>query len=125
MVETAAQRDMDVRDVARVFYDIGDKLSMRWLREHIDQLPVDGQWHAHARANLRDELYAQHRNLAGRILDAYPGSANPVSSWIESNTEYVERVLLMLTDMRDQPQMDYATVSVAVRSLDHLMQATE
>jgi NAD-specific glutamate dehydrogenase len=59
------------------------------------------------------------------MLDAYPDSANPVSSWIESNTEYVERVLLMLTDMRDQPQMDYATVSVAVRSLDHLLQATE
>ncbi len=124
VVETAARRESDVLDVAAVFYGLGDRLGLKWLRESVDELAVEGQWHAHARGNLRDELYSQHRRLVGRVLETFPESRDPVSCWIEANTGNVERVSLMMNDMRDLPSMDYATVSVAVRSLDHLLLAT-
>jgi len=98
---------------------------LKWLRENVDALPVDGQWHAHARGNLRDELYARHRKLAARVLDTFAESKNPVESWMQANATDVDRILLMMKDMQDQAQMDYATVSVAVRSLGQLLQATE
>ena len=125
VVETAARREADVGDVATVFFGLGDKLHLKWLRENVNNLPVDGQWHAYARGNLRDELYSQHRKLAGRVLDAYPDSKKPVEDWIASNGGNVERILLMMSDMRNQQTVDYATVSVAVRSLEQLLQATK
>ena len=125
VVETAARRNTDVLSVATVFFGLGDRLGLKWLRESVEKLPVDGQWHAHARGNLRDELYSQHRRLAGKVLEALPGEKDPVKSWIGANGEAVERVSLMLSDMQNLPSMDYATVSVAVRSLEALLSKTK
>jgi glutamate dehydrogenase len=124
VVETAARRNTDVLSVATVFFGLGDKLSLKWLRESVEKLPVEGQWHAHARGNLRDELYSQHRRLAGRVLETYPEAKDPVNSWVQANVDDVERVSDMMNDMHDLASMDYATVSVAVRSLDQLLLAT-
>ena len=121
VVETAAQRKADVASVAIVFFGLGERLGLKWLRESVEKLPVAGQWHAHARGNLRDELYSQHRSLAGRVLEAFPDEKDPVKCWIEVNVEAVERVSFMLNDMQDLSSMDYATVSVAVRSLEGLL----
>jgi len=125
VVETAARRDTDVLGVATVFFGLGDRLSLKWLRESVEKLPVEGQWHAHARGNLRDELYSQHRKLAGRVLEAFGDSKDSVNSWITANTQHVERVSVMMKDMHDLPSMDYATVSVAVSSLNQLLLATK
>jgi glutamate dehydrogenase len=125
VVETAARRNTDVSSVATVFFGLGDSLGLKWLRESVEKLTVEGQWHAHARGNLRDELYSQHRRLAGRVLETYPDVKDPVNSWIQANADDVERVSNMMNDMHDLASMDYATVSVAVRSLDQLLLATK
>jgi glutamate dehydrogenase len=114
-----------VIDVATVFFGLGDSLSLKWLRESVENLPVEGQWHAHARGNLRDELYSLHRRLVGRVLEAFPDDKDPVGNWISVNAEGVERVSLMINDMRQLASMDYATVSVAVRSLEQLLKTTK
>jgi len=125
VVETAAKRKADVLSVATVFFGLGDRLGLKWLRECVEKLPVEGQWHAHARGNLRNELYSQHRRLAGRVLEAFPNEKDPVGSWVGVNTKVVERISLMLSDMQNLPAMDYATVSVAVRSLEELLTKTK
>ena len=111
--------------MATVFFGLGDSLGLKWLRESVEKLPVEGQWHANARGSLRDELYSQHRRLAGRVLEAYPDEKDPVKTWMAANREAVERVTLMLTDMQGLPAMDYATASVAVRSLEGLLAQTQ
>jgi len=125
VVETAARRKADVLSVATVFFGLGDRLGLRWLRESVEKLPVKGQWHAHARGSLRDELYAQHRKLAGRVLEAFPNEKDPVKSWVGVNAEPIEQISLMLNDMRNLPAMDYATVSVAVRALEVMLTKTK
>jgi glutamate dehydrogenase len=125
VVETAARRRTDVLDVASAFYGLGESLGLKWLRDSVENLPVEGRWHAHARGNLRDELYSQHRRLANMVLESCPDEKDAVKSWLSINAEAVERVSLMMNDMQNLPSMDYATVSVAVRSLDQLLQFTE
>ena len=125
VVETAAQRDSDVLDVATVFFGLDKRLGLKWLRENVEKLTVKGQWHAHARGNLRDELYSHHRKLAADILSNFSGSENPVDLWVEANLADYERFTMMVDDMHDLPSMDYATVSVAVHSLDQLIKATK
>jgi len=125
VVATAASKKMDVRSVATVFFGLGARLSLKWLRASVEKLPVDGQWHASARGNLRDELSSQHRRLATRVLECCPQVNEPVCKWIDDNSAEVEPVTQMMKDMRNLPSMDYATVSVAVRSLEQLLSATK
>ena len=124
VVETAARRQTDVLSVATVFFGLGDRLYLKWLRESVEKLPVEGQWHAHARGNLRDELYSQHRRLAGRVLETFADAKDPVNHWIEANADEALHITDMMNDMQRLASMDYATVSVAVRFLDQLLLAT-
>ncbi len=124
VVETAAQRGSDVVSVANVFFGLGERLGLKWLREGVEKLPVDGQWHAHARGNLRDELYSQHRRLAGRVLKAFPGQKDAVDCWLDSNRQSLERISLMMQDMQRLTSLDYAVISVAIRSLERLLKVT-
>jgi len=125
VVETAAQRDSDVLDVALVFFGLDSRLRLKWLRENVEKLTVEGHWHAHARGNLRDKLYAHQRKLAAEVLANFSGSGDPVDLWVNANNTEVGRFALMMNDMHELPSMDYATVSVAVHSLDQLIQATK
>jgi glutamate dehydrogenase len=124
MVETAAARKMDVRQAANIFLELGESLGLKWFRGNVEELSVEGQWHAHARGNMRDELYAHHRQLAESVLDSCGKADKPVACWIAQHQHDVERVIEMMKDMRNLPHMDYATLSVAVRSLGHLLSAT-
>jgi NAD-specific glutamate dehydrogenase len=125
VVATAAERKLAVKAVANVYFGLGESLGLKWLKGHIESLSVDGQWHAHARGNLRDELHSHHRQLVNRVLDAFGEKDDPVAGWTAEHQVDIDRVLEMMQDMRNLTQMDYATLSVAVRSLGQLLSATE
>ncbi len=124
IVETAARRQIDVKRVAAVFFGLGEQLRLKWLQESLEKLPVQGQWHAQARGNMREELYRQHHKLTARILEEFPDDKHPVASWVAANSEDVERALKLFESMRRMENMDYATLSVAVRCLDDLLVET-
>ena len=82
-------------------------------------------WHAHARGVSRDELFAQQRALAAQVLEKGTKSdgAALVDTWIKRDDAPLQFTLAMFADMRQQVNMDYPTVSVAVRRLAQLVQA--
>jgi glutamate dehydrogenase len=74
----------------------------------------------------RDELFAQQRALAAQVLERGDGKADGaalVDAWIKRDDAPLKFTLAMFADMRSQVNMDYPTVSVAVRRLAQLVQA--
>ena len=124
VVETAAAGDLDVLQVAAVYQGLGHSLGLKWLRAEVERLKVQGQWHAQARGNLRDELYAHHRALVDAAIRSCGIEGDPVACWIGKHHEDVRRVMDMMEDMRNMDRVDYAMASVAVRSLGQLLSAT-
>jgi glutamate dehydrogenase len=125
VVETSAQRRTSPERVSKIYFGIGEALELKWLRAEVEGLKVEGQWHAHARGNLRSELLSHHNELVGRVLGTCGRARDPVGAWLQANEESVHLVRDMLHDMRNLPAMDYATVAVAVRSLGQLIENTE
>lgn len=121
VVETSVRLDVAVGVVADVYRGLGDDLSLRWLRVQVERLGVTSQWQAQARGNLRDELFEHHRELAEIVIRTHAGAEDPLADWKAAHAAPVERVVDMMADMRKLPDMDYATVSVAVHSLDQLL----
>ncbi|HVF34206.1 MAG TPA: NAD-glutamate dehydrogenase, partial [Candidatus Saccharimonadia bacterium] len=125
IIEVARVRNLPVRRVAEVYYALGEVLHLKWLTAKIEELPVEGRWHAHARGTLRDELFAQQQALAGQILAGGDGvdGATLVDRWLRREDPALRFTVSMFADMRSQVAMDYPTVSVAVRRLSQLANA--
>ncbi len=124
IIEVALDAGLPVLKVAQVYYGLGETLSLKWLMSKIEELPVDGRWHALARGVSRDELFAQQRILTAQVLaKGGKGSGKDlVVNWIQRDDPALKFTLGMFADMRSQVNMDYPTVSVAVRRLAQLAQ---
>ncbi|KFN50890.1 hypothetical protein P873_00650 [Arenimonas composti TR7-09 = DSM 18010] len=127
IVEVAKEKDLGVLDVAAAYFALSDALHIKWLMDAVEGLPVEGRWHAQARGVLRDELQAQQRALVGTVLAAAaPGTAPQalVESWLGRDDATLKVTLAMLADMRNLRGMDYPTLSVAVRRLAQVVDAS-
>ncbi|MBX3724737.1 MAG: NAD-glutamate dehydrogenase [Xanthomonadales bacterium] len=125
IVELAVSHELPVGRVAETWFEAGEALHLKWLMDRIEELPVAGRWHAHARGNLRDELFSQHRALTAQFLGAGGAAAGRevVDRWFEQADDSLRYTLGMLAEMRSQVGMDYPTVMVAVRRLSQLVNA--
>jgi len=120
----ASATEMPVEAAAEVYFTLGDRLRLHWLRHHIESLPRDNRWRALARAALRDDLYGQQAELTAEILRNTPddlSGAERIEAWAEANRESVERALQVLTDINSSGAFDLATLSVALREIRNLI----
>ncbi|MGH2881232.1 MAG: NAD-glutamate dehydrogenase domain-containing protein, partial [Solirubrobacteraceae bacterium] len=63
IVEVASATEHGPGDVLRVYFRLGSRLELNWLRDRIIELPRANRWQALARAALRDDLFNLYREL--------------------------------------------------------------
>ena len=120
LVEIAAAAELDVAAVAEVYFALGARLELHWLRDRIIDLPRETRWEAMARAALRDDVYAEQAGLTAEVLRAGLGAER----WLAENANAVERSLQVLADIRAGATLDLARLSVAVREMRNLIHSS-
>jgi glutamate dehydrogenase len=123
IVVVADESGLDVERVGAAHFRLGNRLGLHWLRDRIVALPRDDRWRARARAALRDDLYAIHREITSEVLRSAPPDAEPeglVDGWIDANPAS-ERALQTLGDIRGGQSYDLTTLPVAVREMRNLI----
>ncbi len=125
IVDEARVQEREVEEVARIYFALFDRLCLKWLRGQVESLPVERQWHAHARGHLRDDLYRHHRQLTRRVFEETGEEDDPVEAWFERHADETERVSVMLEEMRNTSSShDFAVLQVAINGLGQLMNST-
>jgi glutamate dehydrogenase len=128
IVEIGRSVDLDPAAVAPVYFELGGRLELHWLRNQIVALPRHTRWDALARAAQRDDLYGEHAALTAEVLRqgavAHTPEAN-LQAWLESNEHSISRYLQVLADLRASGAPDLARLSVAVREVRNLIHAVE
>ena len=89
IIDVARHSGKSVVAVADVYYQLDRLLKLSWLMDAIERLLVEGQWHAHAKGGLRDDLYRQQRALAAKVVaGSKKGKAEDlVAAWVENHTD--------------------------------------
>ena len=124
IVDIATATDETLEEVAAVYFTLGDRLKLHWLRGHVESLPRENRWQALARAALRDDLYGQQAELTAEILRSTPSELTAherIDAWVEANRAQVERALQVLTDINASGAFGLATLSVALREVRNLI----
>ena len=127
IVEVAAASERDAEDVLKVYFRLGSRLELNWLRERIIDLSRANRWQALARAALRDDLFNLYRELTRKVLETGGQEADAqaaIEAWSERNAETLERVLGMVADIRASRIYDYTTLPVGLREIRSLLRGT-
>ncbi|MGI9053799.1 MAG: NAD-glutamate dehydrogenase [Ilumatobacteraceae bacterium] len=117
VVEVAAARRRDVGDVARVEWEVFDRLDVYWLWDGIGTLPRSDRWQTQARSALRDDLLSALAELTVAVIETADGD---VGRWLARNERSLARAGAMFTEIRRAESYDLTTLSVALRQLRNL-----
>ncbi|QHA05047.1 NAD-glutamate dehydrogenase [Streptomyces broussonetiae] len=124
IVSVADRTGKEPLDVAEVYYDLADRLSITQLMDRISDLPRNDRWQSMARASIREDLYAAHAALTSDVLAAGNGTSTPeqrFKAWEQKNAAILSRARTTLEEIRSSDSFDLANLSVAMRTMRTLL----
>lgn len=127
IIELAHKRNVDVAQVAKIYFSIGEFLDLSWIRTQIIAHPTENHWESLSREALRDDLDWQQRQLTAGIMGYESDNKNlqgRLESWGETHRALIDRWKFILTDLKSTSTLNYTMYFVAIRELLDLTQTT-
>lgn len=127
IIEAQEETGLPLKDVANLYFAVGDALALDWFAIAISALTPRSHWEALARESFREDLTWQQRALTTGILwsrSSDQGLEASLDSWMQEHAALIERWHTLLGELRSQPNPEYPMFSVAMRELLDLAQST-
>ena len=113
-----------VANMAKVYYGIGARFGLDWLRAAARRIDTQTAWQRQAVQAMLDELYVLQQNLVAHVIDA-AGHARAVDAiveiWADARKALVTRTEQTIADMQAAGTADIAMLAVALRQLRALV----
>lgn len=118
----AEESDRPLPLVAKVYFGLGMRLSVDWLRSRIRLLDTSSRWHLQAKSTLRHKLLEQIR-LATRLAlmnDAATSPRTLIDRWSHAHQAELDRYQKILAELK-AGRADFASLNVAIDELSGLI----
>ena len=125
VVEVAKQTHSDVSLVASVYFELGARLDLQWLRDQIAEISVSNHWHSLAKSRLRADLHNQQRKLTAEVLTTVKGAKKAdtlVQKWADNGESHLRNYQRLMSEIKAAEATDFAMLSVAVNEVHDLLQ---
>ena len=128
IVLIAANSGVPVVDCGRMYFAIGARLGIDWLRHAAKRVNTETDWEAMALTAIVDESYNHQSELTTRVLDtAGSGKLNQraasglIEMWLDSHDGAVARSHQLIDELRGVEQVDLAMLTVANAQMRSLL----
>jgi len=112
--------DTGVLDTGRIYFGIGGRFGLDWLRSAANRIPSDNQWHRMALLAIIDDLWGLQTALSAKVLTGHGAGPDAIQAWVAGHMEASARVDQLLQELRQMPQLDLAMLAVVNRELRNL-----
>ena len=119
IVKLASGDAGQIGHAAAIYYAVGDRLSLDWLRVSAQAVAASTSWQKQAIAAIVDELFAFQAELAARVL----ASGQMADAWLAARGPVFLRAQQVLGEMQTGGAVDLAMLAVANRQLRALITA--
>ncbi len=118
----AREQGKSVNEAAKMYFTLGDRLSLHWFLGQINRQAVENNWQALARASFREDLDWQQRQLTAQVIncDCSEGAIDvdkALDDWIDTNKSSLSRWENILNEFKVGSVHEFAKFSVALREL--------
>lgn len=128
IAEAARRSEKSLQSVTRLYFLLGDYLSLPWFSEQISDLKVETFWQAMARETYMDDLESQLRSLTIALVGFVSEKISEeqvIELWGKQQSLLIQRWKSMVNELQAASGTDFAVFSVALRDLLDLAQATQ
>ncbi len=122
-VAKQARKKIPVHVVGEVYYSIGTRLGLEWLRKCASRLPAASYWEKLSIKTMIEEIYDVQQLLTAEVIkvacsdDACSGA---IGAWELSNAKELSRYDTFFSDLRGNDQLSSAMLTVAIKRVSSL-----
>jgi glutamate dehydrogenase len=124
-MQAAHAHGVSIEMSARLYFRLGERLSLAGLATAAQKLPREGQWPAQAALAVQDEIATLHADLLASARAGSEGPADPdaaLARWSAPRRLALDRVdRLMKEELAAAGALDLAMLSVATAELRTLV----
>ncbi len=116
IVTLAEGRHFSIAEVARVYFRVGTRFRLEWLRTMAEDVADQDPWHKAAAEALSSDLMAHQGEIARNVLSAAGDDEGPdeaARTWLEERRTLVEPVDRLLEELAGATAVDLAMLTVA------------
>ncbi len=127
IIEAADLTGRPIDQVAQAYFEMGEHLSLNWFMQQVNALASVTHWEALARETMRDDLDWQQRALTVGILNGQLDDEpleQTIERWESEYESLIGRWQSMLNELKATDTVGFPMVSVALRELLDLAQAS-
>lgn len=123
IVDAAQKHELNLDDVAKTYYQLGNELELNWIREMINTYAVNDQWDELARAGFRDDLDRVQRKLSVHVLtmklkDGVTRTIEErITYWLNKHAFISARWKKLIAEIKSSDAVGFVTYSVVLREL--------
>ena len=123
IVHAAQACERPVDEVGAVYFAVGARLGLDWLRAAAQDIDADDHWQRLATTAIVEDLYGQQRALTSRVIAAADGAAgeDAVATWADRNRAAVQRASDLIAEFKSQGRIDIARLAIANRHVRHMI----
>jgi glutamate dehydrogenase len=124
VVRLATAAKGEIETVARVYFEVGSRFALDWLRDRATGLAADTYWQKLAVSALVDDFYLHQGQLAQGVLGHVDGKKKAkkadggatgaaIAAWSAGRADDVDRTARLLDDIKTHDTVDLAMLAVA------------
>ena len=117
IIDAADQTGAASVEVARVYVELTQTLSVDWLTEQLAALPSTSHWQAMERDALLDDVKTQQGVLAGRVLTDSQGD---VPAWLAAQARFSADWRAVIADAQHASVQEFSMYAMTCRKLGDL-----
>lgn len=125
IAEISAKSKFDLKKIAKIYFIIGSRFSLKWLRTKLQDVSSDSYWQKLSIKTVLEDLYSYQLKLAQQIVTHECKSAtceaDVVDSWIKECPLLVDRYDNFINDLKQHPSPDMSMFVVALNRLKPLV----
>ena len=125
IAEISAASNFDLKAIAKIYFAVGTRFSLKWLRIKVSQLTPDNHWQKLSNKTILEDLYFYQMQIAKSIVDSSCNDkdnceADSMNNWIAKTEFLVERFDGFIEDLKVNPNPDLSVFIVALNRLKPL-----
>lgn len=126
IVDSSLRHQQPIKSIAKLYFAVGDCLSLDWLIVQIIQLQTGNRWQNQAREAYVDDIESQRQDLVSSlaIVGAHDDIETKVVIWQQRQELAIQRWQLLIGDLRQVATLEFSMIAVALKELRQLVRCS-
>ena len=126
IAEIALSTKLDIKLIAQIYYEVGNRYSLKWLRSRINKLGLNNYWQKLASKTILEDIYSYQMKLAKEIAifsqkTQYKNIQNLIEEFNKNAKFLIDRFDNFIAELKNEPNADMAMFVVAINRLKPLV----